>query len=124
RKLGARLRPVALEHGEALDQPCDVLVDLPAIASRRCPDLEVLADAQPAEDTAPLGDEGDTRTQHGIRRPSDQLLALQQDLARGGLERPGDREQRRRLAGAVVPDEADELALPHLERELLHGADT
>ena len=31
--------------------------------------------------------------------------------------------QRRRLAGAVRPDQADDLAAPHLEREVAHGRD-
>ena len=46
--------------------------------------------------------------------------AVQLDHAAADGEQPGDRPERRRLAGAVAADQRDRLALPHLEGHVGH----
>ena len=87
-------------------------------------DPEVLADGQAPEDAAALGDERDAAAQDLVRRePDDRLRPRTGCRPTTGDERAGDRHQRRRLAGAVVADEAHELALLDLEREALDRRD-
>ena len=49
--------------------------------------------------------------------------ALEHHLAASRAQQPGDGAQRRRLAGAVRPDQGDDLAAVHLEVEVLDGGD-
>jgi hypothetical protein len=64
-------------------------------------ELEVLPRRQPAVDGRPLG------------RPADGRAGLDDALAR--VEGAGEDRQQRRLAGAVRPDQRDELAHAQLE---------
>src|SRR5690606_31033760 len=48
------------------------------------------------------------------------LLAAQPDGAGGGRERAGDQVEGGALAGPVRPDQAEDLALPQVERYPLH----
>ena len=91
--------------------------------ARSSPILRFSPDGQAAEDSTALGNERDARTEDLVRRAARDRTALECDVAGRRLEDAGDRQQRRRLAGAVVADEADELALVDLEREPLHGCD-
>jgi len=50
-------------------------------------------------------------------------LALEQDLSAGGPDEPGDRSQRRGLAGAVGADQGDDLTLVDREADLLDRED-
>ena len=51
----------------------------------------------------------------------DDRAAREADLARVGGEEPGDQREGRGLAGAVGPDERDDLALADVERQVAHG---
>src|SRR3990172_8221660 len=118
-----RARPVeeAPQHGEALAHLLDVGLRLLSVLARRRSDAQVLADREPAEDAPVLRHERDAETEDRIGREADDRPACECDVARGGPEDAGDRPERRRLAGAVVAHEADQLALLDLERELLDG---
>ena len=98
-------------------------VDLVVLA-REGAHLEVLADRHAREDAPALGRLGDAdlarprgRSVSWISRPSktDRALLRRQD--------PGDRAQRRRLAGAVGADQRDDLARVDLERDALERLD-
>src|SRR6185503_17791989 len=49
--------------------------------------------------------------------------AVDAHLAGRGRELPEDAVEQRRLARAVRPDQAEDLALAHLEGHAIHGAD-
>ena len=49
------------------------------------------------------------------------VLVAQHDRARGRLELPADQIEQRGLAGAVRPDQAEDLAAVHRERNAVHG---
>src|SRR3989454_5686901 len=83
--------------------------------------LEVLAHPPGPEDLAPLRHVGDAARDHLRRRPAVDPLALELDAAAAKRQQPGDRAQRRRLAGAVAADEGDHFARVHLQRDLAHG---
>src|SRR5262249_41869077 len=78
---------------------------------------------EPAEDAAVLGDQGDALPQDRLRGDAGDRLLEKSDRSGRRFEDAGDRPERGRLAGSVVADEADELAVSDLERELLHGRD-
>jgi len=54
-----------------------------------------------------------------MRGSGQDLLAFEGDAAAAAIEQPHHRFQRRRLAGAVAADQADDLATIHLERDAL-----
>ena len=56
-----------------------------------------------------------------VRRQAGDVLAVEGDAAGIGRLEAGDGGEQRRLAGAVGPDQADDLALPHVERGLVDG---
>ena len=71
---------------------------------------------------AALGDVRDACAGDPLGRGACDPLAREPDLARGRHE-PGDRPERRRLAGAVPAEDGDDLALAHAQRhavERLH----
>ena len=63
----------------------------------------------------------DHRHVAGPRRQPVDDLAGDADLAVGDVLEPGDHAQRARLAAARRPDEDDELAVGHVQVELVHG---
>src|SRR5262249_53528048 len=77
---------------------------------------EVLLDIEAGEDAALLRAIGDAELGDAVRRPSDQLLAAEIDRAAALADDAHDRAERRRLAGAVAPEERHDLALADLER--------
>ena len=60
---------------------------------------------------AALGDQADAGAR-AVLGLAAQPRAVQADLAGGERDEPHDRVQRRRLAGAVGPDQPDDLAAP------------
>ena len=58
-----------------------------------------------------------------MRLEADDRPPLEQDLARVGAVDAGDQVEERRLARAVRPDHADDLALVHMEVELRDDAE-
>ena len=73
---------------------------------------EVLEDRHPGEDPATLGRVADAlRGRGGGRRVREMSLPSKVDRARARVEQAADRLEGRRLAGAVGPDQRDDLAL-------------
>ena len=58
-----------------------------------------------------------------VRRRAQQALAVEDDLALVRLVEPRDQVEERRLAGAVRADQADDLALAHVERDVVDRDD-
>src|SRR5712691_11437677 len=71
---------------------------------------QVLLDVEAREDSTLLGAEGDPAPRDHVRRLVDQLRAAESDRPAALADEPHDRFQRRRLAGAVAPEERDDLA--------------
>src|SRR5439155_8287861 len=111
------------ERREALAHLLDVGVSTPAVLTGGGSDLQVLADRKASEDAPVLRDEGDPSAKDRVRRKPDQRAAVERDRAGRRPQHARYRPERRRLAGAVVTDEPDELALLDLERQTLHGRD-
>ena len=85
---------------------------------------EVLLDGELGEDAAALGHERDARAARRSRaRARGASCPCEQDLAAARRHEPHDRVQRRRLAGAVRPDQADDLAASTSSDEVAHGGD-
>src|SRR5205807_1485360 len=85
--------------------------------------LEVLLHGHRREQAAVLGDDRHPARDAVARRPRGHVLAVELDAPAARLDDAEDRLQRRRLAGRVSAEQADELARPHLERDLLEDAD-
>ena len=82
------------------------------------PEPEVLADREPEEDAATLGDVGEATSREPVRLGPG---GIHPEHLSGPVERPddpGEHAQRRRLTGAVRPEQRDDLAGPHGEREI------
>ena len=58
-----------------------------------------------------------------VRRAGQDALALEQDIALAGLIEPGEAIEERGLAGAVRSDQAEDLALVHVERHAVQRDD-
>ncbi len=65
-----------------------------------------------------LEDKGDVALRGA---PEGDVLAVQQDTARGGQLEPGDHPERRRLAAARGAEQAEELAIADGEARILDG---
>src|SRR4029453_17181310 len=86
-------------------------------------DLDVLADGHRLEQLDVLERARDPASDDSVRRSSEQPLAVERDLPRVGLVEPRDHVERGRLAGAVRPDQARDLALLDLERHVVESDD-
>ncbi len=118
----ARLPPPRVDdHWEQLPQPLEVgrlaLAAVPADES----EPQVLLDGQLGEDAPALGDERDAAARDRLRLPSSDRRAAEPDVAGAHADEADDRVQRRRLPRAVRADQADDLALADLEREVANG---
>src|SRR5262249_34349520 len=79
---------------------------------------DVVDDGEPGERPQLLERARDAQTAHAIRREAGQAAAIQANLTRiGAIEAADDLEQRR-LAGAVRPDDADQLSGRHGEGDV------
>src|SRR6202043_2872424 len=58
-----------------------------------------------------------------VRRARQDALALHQDVAGARLVEPGEAVEQRGLAGAVRADQAEDLALMHVERHAIQRDD-
>ena len=81
-----------------------------AAAPRREPEPEVLLHGELGEEPPPLRDERDTARAIALGRSSAERGHREADLAARERDEPHDRVERRRLAGAVRADQADDLA--------------
>jgi hypothetical protein len=58
-----------------------------------------------------------------VWRRAQQALAVERDLALVGAVEPRDQVEQRRLAGAVGPDQADDLSFGHVQRDVVDRHD-
>ena len=89
-----------------------------AVLPRFAPDIDVRRDGQIVEEIEFLVDEGDTgrhRLGNGQRR---MRHAVDFDGAAVGVDHPAEDLHQGRLAGAVLSDEADDLARPDVHAEI------
>ena len=101
----------------------DVGSDALAVLRTVAPILRFSPTVRRAKIRRPSGTSAMPRRRISSGGSADDRRAVEQDVARDRRERARDRHQGRRLAGAVVADEADELALVDLEREALDRGD-
>ena len=94
-----------------------------AVLARERPHLQVLLDVHPREHPAALGALADAERHDLVRLAAVDPLAAQPDLALARSEEAGDRAQRRGLAGAVGPDQRDDLALIDREADAAQRVD-
>ena len=86
-----------------------------APSSRKCS-----AHRQPVEDPPPLGHVNDAPADARGRRDAGEVAPSSRTRAAHRLDQPRDRSQRRRLAGAVGPDQRHDLAGSHRQRQVAH----
>src|SRR5690606_29039339 len=77
--------------------------------------LEVLLDGQAREDVVGLRDVADAAGDQLVRLHVGDVLALQRHLAAADVDQPEHGLEQGRLAGAVGADDADQLALGHVQ---------
>jgi hypothetical protein len=65
----------------------------------------------------------DAAPDHAVRRRSQQALAGERERAGIGLVQARDDVEQRRLAGPVRPDQADDLPLLYVQRDVVDGDD-
>src|SRR3546814_19920375 len=75
--------------------------------------LQVLRDRHLAEHVVDLRHIADAAAHDAVGSPAGDVAAVEADRAAAQAEQSEDRLQRRRLAGPVGPDDADDLAPPH-----------
>ncbi len=92
-------------------------------ASRREAEPEVLLDRQLREDPPPFGHERNPAARDLLGRTSEERLGAEANIAADHRSNTHDRVERRRLAGPVRADQADDLAGSDLERELAYSLD-
>jgi hypothetical protein len=80
------------------------------------PGSQILEHGEQAEDPPLLGHPGDTEACEAVRRNALQIAPLERDPAAGAARHAHDGLERRRLADAVAPEQADDLAGAHLDR--------
>ena len=101
----------------------DVGADRGRIAPDGRAEREVFRDREAGEDVPPFRDEGDARGDHVLERDAGERFAGEGDRAGGRPDDAGDRREQRGLAGAVRPDDADDLAARDREVDAAHGRD-
>ena len=122
---GQGVAPLAAPLLEAREEGEDLLqvalnVTIPAHVGRQA---QIFQDRQVAEDAPAFRDQGHAPLHPQVRRQLAQLLPGKGNPAPGHGQEPRDGLQDAGFAGAVGPDEGDDLALPHGERDPAHRAD-
>ena len=82
----------------------------PSVAATLLCELQILHHRQVGEDAAILGDESDASPGDDVRRLAGEIFAAEEDPPAPWRSQAHDREDGRRLAGAVPPEEAHDLA--------------
>ena len=90
---------------------------------RKRADDDVVEQGQARESSHDLEGAPDSRPADCERRLADELAAVELDAAGTGDDEAVERVEERRLAGAVGSDDAEDLALADLERNLLQRAE-
>jgi len=84
---------------------------------------QIFLDGQPLEDLPALGAVGKAHAHHLFRPRARDRLAVELDGSRGGLGHAGNGVQQCGLAGAVRPEDDDDLAFIDLEIDAFKNAD-
>src|SRR5205085_7447467 len=95
----------------------------PARADAQRGDLDVLPYGEPAEEPRVLERAGEPRAPAPMRRPPRDVPALELDRSGARIVEAGQQVDERGLAGAVRPDQPDDLVPAELERYVLQRAD-
>src|SRR5205085_1046654 len=86
-------------------------------------DADVLAHGHRVEELDVLERARDAAPDDPVRRRAEEAPAGQAELAGVGPVEAGDNVEERRLAGAVRPDQPDDLVLARVERDTVEGDD-
>jgi hypothetical protein len=101
-----------------------LLARMPDVArARKRADHDVLRDRHALEGAQLLEGAGDAPAADAVGRKPGEPRPVELDFALVGRVEPADALEQRRLAGAVGPDDADELARRHVERDAPVGGD-
>src|ERR1041385_5684634 len=113
--------PPEMLDGELVEQP---LQPVAAISPGEREGLEdrhhVLLHRHPAEHRRLLGQVPDPQPRAAVHRLPGEVVPVEGDLAGVGPHEPGDQVERRGLSRPVGAEEADDLALLHLQRDVVH----
>src|SRR5205814_3660780 len=115
--------PALLDDREEPVEPGEILVDALAAAPPDEAEAQVLLDGEVRVDAAALGHERDAGARDRLRLAAADRAARQPHVAAAHGDEAHDRTQRRRLAGAVWPDQADDLAWLDAQAQVAHGRD-
>ena len=88
----------------------------PRLQMRVHSDKEIVDDRAVTKQRQVLERAPDAETRKMVRPVSQQVVAVEADVAGGRIIDPADHVEDRRLAGAVGADEADDLVLPDVDR--------
>ncbi len=99
----------------------EILCDLLLVPAGICAHVEILSHGHLGEDLAPLGNMGHAEAHnfkgvHGLK-----TLTVEQNVAAARALEPGDGVQNGGLSRAVCADERDDLAVAHLEADVVYG---
>src|SRR5215472_6357869 len=123
RQRSGELAAALVEGGEEPVHALEARLLHGARARREGAEREILLDGHLAEETAPLGDEGQAVLHDLVRMEREKIARVPADRARPRLEQPGDTLEQRALPGAVGADERDDLAGGHVEGRVREGGE-
>jgi hypothetical protein len=106
-----------------LANPLEIIADRPPISPHVGAHLQILVDREMRKHPAALRAVRDTELEDLGGLMSVNVASREDDTALGGAQEPGNRPQRRCLAGPVGAQQADELAFLNLEIQAPQGRD-
>src|SRR3989442_485213 len=118
-----RRAPPLAQHGEELERVLESRRQV-APVNRMATDEQILEHGELDEDVAPLRHVPDTGRDDPIRGLTRDVAPLVEHAALRGPHQSRNRSQRRGLATAVRPEERDDLAAAHRERDALDRKST
>ena len=117
KRVGPLVAPLVEDREQAhhLVQGCADLVPAPGVGAH----LQVLHDGQRSEQRPLLGHVHQPTADDPVRAHAVDALAVEDDPPAGDRQHAGDGAQRGRLPGAVRADQRHDLAVPHLQVDLV-----
>jgi hypothetical protein len=123
RQCASHLCAAIIENREAVEELSHVGLDLARIAAQVAAHLQILDHRHVRKDASSFRTMGDAELQNAARGGASDILALEDKPARSGRDKPGDRLQRCRFAGAVGADQRDEFASMNFQRQVADRRD-